>query len=354
MGILLVVSVIGFENGSMRKEKDLTELRSGEVDCMGQWQGGQGGTLWNCLKNQEDTKSGNVVQVMGISEPRLTIKWDFFDKCHQKEGGQKKKCSCNQLMEELFGDKNIVRDKTKTIYLQFRAKPAKADCQCYLGQAKAAQFLHVTVQGCTAHNTPTPIANIKTTCKSIATKCNNVVWEISKKGATDAAILPPKGNPVLPKVPPKCTVCPELPEEGVPVIDQLFKANCKCFSYIGITVESSDRWTKRKHADQMGKYQFEGDMHSGRPVYVKTTKQRPVYSMYWNSKTKAWEVGETVGGKAPTMKTECDSDQICPADPVPKGKSQKKWTRLTKDNKWGIDDKLKFTSIDDKQKKVKC
>jgi len=145
-----------------------------------------------------------------------------------------------------------------------------------------------------------------------------------------ATTIGPNFNSVTTKKPiPHWTDPPPKPLPGSnDLTAQLKSAGCKCHAQTGITVVSTDSRTKSKHADQLGKYQFKGQMHSGRPVYVNAAG---TYSMYWNANTKAWEVGKSVGGTAPTMKTQEKTDQICPADPV--SRVSKKWTRK---NMWGI------------------
>merc|ERR1711974_593019 len=118
-----------------------------------------------------------------------------------------------------------------------------------------------------------------------------------------ATTIGPNFNSVTTKKPiPHWTDPPPKPLPGSnDLTAQLKSAGCKCHAQTGITVVSTDSRAKSKHADQLGKYQFKGQMHSGRPVYVNAAG---TYSMYWNTNTKAWEVGKSVGGTAPTMKTQ--------------------------------------------------
>lgn len=111
------------------------------------------------------------------------------------------------------------------------------------------------------------------------------------------------------------------------ILFKLTAAGCHCNNKNYITVASEDNKILNRHTDQLGKYFFEGKMYSERPVYV-NKGTIPTYSIYWNEKNKAWEVGKTVGRQfqEPTLRTKIDKK--CPADPVASNglPPSKEWT----------------------------
>lgn len=124
----------------------------------------------------------------------------------------------------------------------------------------------------------------------------------------------------------------------------LKRAGCSCWDKTSIKASSTDSRTKSKHADRLGIYEFKGKMHGGKPGYEKKVGPKTYY-MYYDSRNKEWQVGETLGGTSVHMKTEDNNTLTCPADKASPG-AVKYWKRKNAFGIWGRDKTMKIECFD--------
>jgi hypothetical protein len=89
---------------------------------------------------------------------------------------------------------------------------------------------------------------------------------------------------------------------------------CKCHDTPFINFTSTDSRTQRKHLNELGKYEFKGQIHNDRPVYEKKVGIKTYYT-YFEKNDKTWWIGEDLLGRDALMKMEDKINLVCPADP---------------------------------------
>jgi len=119
-------------------------------------------------------------------------------------------------------------------------------------------------------------------------------------------------------------------------LQKLRTAGCKCHNKEQVKFSSTDSRTKSKHAMELGVYNFEGQLHNGRPYYVKRGQPKTYY-MYWNNNEKTWWIGESLTNNKALMKMQSNSSLKCPADPLGVNERKKDWQRKNSVGWWGDD-----------------
>jgi len=119
-------------------------------------------------------------------------------------------------------------------------------------------------------------------------------------------------------------------------LQKLAAAGCNCKNKDQIKLSSTDSRTKSKHANELGVYDFEGQLHNGRPYYKKRVGSKTYY-MYWNTNEKTWWIGESLTNNKPTMKMQKPSTLKCPADTLGVNDRKRYWQRKNAVGWWGDD-----------------
>merc|ERR1719376_1477737 len=125
---------------------------------------------------------------------------------------------------------------------------------------------------------------------------------------------------------------------SLPTTNPILKNHgCVCKDTSLVNVTSTDSRVLSKHKLELGAYKFEGQLHQGKPYYVRRTGVSSYY-IYYEPKVKSWYLAKKLNSSSPLLKLEKNAATSCPENPT-----TKKWQRKNAFGIWGADKSMKLT-----------
>jgi len=177
-------------------------------------------------------------------------------------------------------------------------------------------------------SSPIPASCLQSYLEAVDIKLKQTAGSVSSSNCNRPSIDPAANNPTRPSilVPDAQAINPILKGHG-----------CVCSNTSMVNLTSTDSRVLSKHKPELGAYKFEGQLHEGKPYYVRRTGVSSYY-IYYVPKVKSWYLAKQLNSTSPLLKLDKNAATSCPENPT-----TKKWQRKNAFGIWGADKSMKLT-----------